>query len=63
MGLLGDKAMCGMCKDGKCELCDECVVEDGHFLLHSGEFVGNRGRLLGTIEGIEEIKEWMVKQR
>ena len=28
MGLLGDKERCGMCKDGKCELYDECVGED-----------------------------------
>ena len=34
-GLLGDKERrCGMCKDDKCELCDECVVEDVHFLLN-----------------------------
>ncbi len=34
-----------MCKDDKCELCDEGVVEDiVHFLLHCEYFVGNRGR-------------------
>ena len=33
-GLLVDKERSGMCKDGKCELCDEGVVEDVHFLLH-----------------------------
>ena len=33
-GLLGDKERCRMCKDGKCELCDEGVVKDVHFLLH-----------------------------
>ena len=33
-----------MCKDGKCEPCYEGVVEDiVHFLLHCGEFVGDRG--------------------
>ena len=26
-----------------------------HFLLHCGEFVGDKGRLLGMIEGIEMI--------
>ena len=42
VGLLDDKERCGMCKDGKCELCDEGVVEDVvHFLLHCGEFVGD----------------------
>ena len=65
-GLLGDKERYGMCQDGKCELCDEGVVEDiVHFLLHCGEFVGNRGRLLGmieVIEGTEESKEeWRNK--
>ena len=40
VGLLGDKERCGMCKDGKCELCDEGVVEDTvHFLLNCGEFL------------------------
>ena len=42
VGLLGDKERCGMCKGGKCELCDEGLVD---FLLHCGEFVGDRGRL------------------
>ena len=51
-----------MCKDGKCELCDEGVVEDVHFLLHCGEFAGGRGRLLGMIEGIERT-EWMEEWR
>ena len=26
-GLLGDKVRCGICKDGKCELCDKGVVD------------------------------------
>ena len=61
-GLLGDKKRCGKCKDGKCELCDEgCdegVVKDiVHFLLHCGEFVGDRGRLFGTIKAIEGTEE------
>ena len=35
-GLLGDMDRCG---DGRCELCDEGVVEDTvHFLLQCGEF-------------------------
>ena len=25
MGLLGDKERCGMCKDGKCKLCDDVL--------------------------------------
>ena len=34
-----------MCKDDKCELCDEGVVEDFvHFLLLCGELVGDRER-------------------
>ena len=37
VGLLGDKERCGMCKDGKCELCDDGIVEViVHFLLHCG---------------------------
>ena len=53
-GLLGDKERCGMCKDGKYELCDEGVVEDvAHFLLHCGEFVGDQGRLLGMMKGLK----------
>ena len=63
-GLLGDKARCGMCKDGKCEQCDDGVVEDiVHFLLHCGEFVGDKGRLLGIIEGIEGTEEWIAECR
>ena len=62
-GLLGDKERYGMCKDGKCELCDEGVVEDVHFLLHCREFAGDRERLLGVIEGIEGTEEWMVEWR
>ena len=61
--LLGDKERCGY-KDGKCELCDEGVVEDiVHFLLHCGEFVGVRGRLLGMIEDIEGTEAWMAEWR
>ena len=52
-GLLGVKEGCGMCMDGKCEQCDEGVADDVHFLLHCGEFSGDRGRLLGMIGGIE----------
>ena len=26
-GLLGDKEKCGMCQNGRCELCDEGIVE------------------------------------
>ena len=52
---------CGMRQGGKCESCDEGVVEDiVHFLLHCGEFAGDRGRLFGMIEGIEE---WMAEWR
>ena len=41
VGLMGDKARCGVCKDSKCELCDDGIVEDiVHFLLHCGKFVG-----------------------
>ena len=41
-----------------------CVVEDiVHFLLHCGEFVGDRGRLLSTIEGTEDTEEWMTEWR
>ena len=55
MGLLGDKERCGMCKDGKCELCDEGVVENiGHFLLHCGVFAGDRGSLLGMIDIVDQ---------
>ena len=32
-GLLGDKERCGMCKDGKCELCDKGIVEDCAFFV------------------------------
>ena len=61
-GLLGDKARCGMFKDGKCELCDEGVVEDVvHFLLHCRKFAVDSGRLLGMIEGIEGTEERMVE--
>ena len=36
-GLLGDKERCGMCQDGRCELCDEGTMEDiVHLLLHCG---------------------------
>ena len=43
MGLVGDKERCGLCQDGKCELRNEGFVEDFmHFLLHCGEFVGDR---------------------
>ena len=49
-----------MCKDGKCELCDKGVVEDVHFLLQCGEFVGDRGTLLCMFEGTEE---WKAKWR
>ena len=57
-GLMGDKERCGMCKDGKCELCHEGVVENiVHFLLHCGYFVCNKGRLLVMIEGIEGTEE------
>ena len=63
-GLLGDKENCGICKDGKCEVCDDGVVKDiVHFLLHCGEFVGDRGRLLCMIEGIEGTEEWMAEWR
>ncbi len=31
-GLLGDKENCGMCKDGKCELCDGVEEDIVHFL-------------------------------
>ena len=34
-----------------------------HFLLHCGECVGDRGRLLGMIEGIEGTEEWMAEWR
>ena len=61
-GLLGVKERCGMCKDGKCELCDEGVMDDMHFLLHCG-VVGDRGRSLGIIEGIEGTEEWMAEWR
>ena len=54
-GLLGGKERCGMCKDGKCELYDEGIVEHVHFLLHCGDFVGDKGRLLGMIKGIEGL--------
>ena len=63
-GLLGDKDRCGICKDGKYEPCDEGIVEDiVDFLLHCGEFVGNGGRLLGMMEGIEGTEEWMAEWR
>ena len=39
-GLLGDKERCGMCKDGKCELCDG-VVEDIVDFLNCEEFAGD----------------------
>ena len=61
--LLGDKERYGICKDDKCELCDEGVMEDMHFLLHCGEFASDRGRLLGMIEGIEWTEEWMAEWR
>ena len=62
--LLGDKERCGMRKDGKCELCDEGVAEDiVHFLLYCGKFVGDIGRLLGMIEGIDGTEEWMAEWR
>ena len=32
-----------------------------HSLLHSGEFVGDKGRFLGMIEGIEGTEEWMAE--
>ena len=53
---------CGVCKDGKCELCDKGVVEDiMNFLLHCGErVVGDRGRLLGMIK---ETEEWLAECR
>ncbi len=51
---------CGMCKDGKCELCDDGVVDDVHFLSHCREFASDRGRLLGMIERTEE---WMAEWR
>ena len=50
-----------MCKDDKCELYDEGVVDVVHFLLHCGEFAGDRGRLLGMIECIEGTEEWMAE--
>ena len=52
-------------KDGGCELCDVGVVKDiVHFLLHCGEFVGDRQRLLGIIESIDETaEEWMAEWR
>ena len=50
-----------MYKDGKCVVCNEGVVEDVHFLLHCGEFAGDRGRLLGMIEYIEGTDEWMAE--
>ena len=34
-----------------------------HFLLHCGEFSGDRGRLLGMIESIEGTEEWMAEWR
>ena len=34
-----------------------------HFLLHCGEFAGNRGRLLDMIERIEGTEEWMGQWR
>ena len=62
-GFLGDKERCGMCKDGKGELCDEGFVDHVHFLLHCGEFAGDRGRLLGMIECIKGTEEWMAEWR
>ena len=63
-GLLHDTVRCGVYKDGKCELCDEGVVEDiVHFLLYCGEFVCDRGRLLGMIKDIEGTEEWMAEWR
>ena len=32
-------------------------------MLHCGEFVGDRGRSLGMIEGIEGTEEWMAEWR
>ena len=58
-GLLDGKERCGMCKDGKCEICDEGVEEDVHFLLHCGEFAGDIRRLFGMIVGIGGTEEWM----
>ena len=43
-GRLGDKNRWDMCKGGNCDQCCEGVVEDVHFLLHCGEFAGDRGR-------------------
>ena len=34
-----------------------------HFLLHCGEFVGDRRRLLGMIDGIERTEEWLAEWR
>ena len=49
--------------DGKCELCDGGVVENVHFLLHCGDFVGDRRRLLGMVEGTDGTEEWMAEWR
>ena len=39
------------------------VLQKMCLFCYTVEFACDRGRLLGMIEGIEEIKEWMVKQR
>ena len=63
MDLLVEKKRCGICEDGKCELCDEGVVIDVHFSLHCGGFAGDRGALLGMIERTKRVDGRMEKQR